>query len=379
MIGILEANRIYNMDCRAGLKQLDSGCIDMVMTSPPYWSLRNYGAESILVWDENTCCVHEWGKKKERRINLQAGNPIFRRKWCEDAGGKSSGEFCKKCQAWRGQLGLEPSFSLYIDHLCSIFDEIRSVLKNSGTLWVNLGDTYNGSGGAGGFKNGKRKDHVQFGKTVKEESQSMPTNIRDYPKKCLCLIPFRFTVEMVKRGWILRNTIIWQKKNCMPASAKDRFTTDFEYLFFFSKSEKYYFEQQLEPYTGSMNRWGGGKLKAKGKSVWDAGTSQSMYRERDLRPNHNGRNKRCVWSINSHPSQDAAHFAVYPEELCQAPIKAGCPVNGIVLDPFMGSGTTAAAARKLNRNFIGFEVNPKYHKIAVSRLNKIPERLDRFI
>jgi DNA modification methylase len=165
----------------------------------------------------------------------------------------------------------------------------------------------------------------------------------------------------------------------MPSSANDRFTVDFEYLFFFSKERKYYFEKQLEPYTEPMNRWGGNKLKATGSSSWDSDTGQSTYRDRNLRPDPKGRNMRCVWKISTKALQEA-HFAVYPEELCKIPIQAGCPKNGIVLDPFMGSGTTAAAAKKLSRNFIGFDINPEYcNKISSARLHKITERLDKFL
>jgi len=158
------------------------------------------------------------------------------------------------------------------------------------------------------------------------------------------------------------------KPNAMPSSAKDRFTVDFEYLYFFVKSKKYYFEQQLEPYTKPMNRWGGEKLNADGESNWDEGTGQKSYRDRNMRPNPKGRNKRCVWKINT-KSYKGAHFAVYPEELIEAPIKAGCPENGIVLDPFMGAGTTALVAKKSGKNFIGYELNPEYIEIIKKRLS----------
>jgi len=284
---------------------------------------------------------------------------------------KNNSKFCSKCGAWKGQLGLEPTYDLYIKHLCDIFDSAKPILKKAGTLWVNIADTYNGSGGAGNQYSKWRKKHIQFGKHVCEKGQSFPTNIDFYPKKCLCLIPFRFSVEMVRRGWILRNTIIWHKRNCMPSSAKDRFTVDFEYLFFFSKNRKYYFDQQFEPYNNPLIRWGGMKLKSRGFSKWDDGTGQSAYRERYIRPNPKGRNKRCVWSINTKPSPDA-HFAVYPDELCKIPIQAGCPKTGIVLDPFMCSGTTALAAKKLQRNFIGFEINQEYcDQIVPKKLNRM--------
>ena len=153
----------------------------------------------------------------------------------------------------------------------------------------------------------------------------------------------------------------------MPSSADDRFTVDFEKIYFFVKSKKYFFEQQFDKYVKPMNRWGGDKLKANGKSEWDNGTGQDTYRNRKMRPNNNGRNKRCVWDINTKPCADA-HFATFPEALVEPMVKAGCPVGGVVLDPFMGSGTTAVVARKLGRQYLGIELNPKYIKIANDRL-----------
>ena len=182
------------------------------------------------------------------------------------------------------------------------------------------------------------------------------------------MIPERFAIEMISRGWILRNQIIWQKPNQMPSSATDRFTVDFEKIFFFVKqSNDYYFEQQLETYTKPLDRWGGDDLEANGKSTWDDGTGQTTYRNRNMRPNPDGKNMRTVWSINTEPFPKA-HFATYPEKLVERMLKAGCPKDGIVLDPFMGAGTTAVVARKLGRNFTGFELNTDYLKIANERL-----------
>ena len=153
----------------------------------------------------------------------------------------------------------------------------------------------------------------------------------------------------------------------MPSSARDRFTVDFEKFYWFTKNQKYYFEQQFEPYTEPMNRWGGDELTADGQSDWDEGTGQDTYRSRNMRPNPKGKNKRTVWSINTVPSK-VKHFASYPETLIETPILSTCPEGGIVLDPFFGSGTTGAVAKRLNRNFIGIELNPDYVEIAENRL-----------
>lgn len=185
--------------------------------------------------------------------------------------------------------------------------------------------------------------------------------------KSLLMIPYRFAWAMIENGWILRNVINWRKPNQMPQSANDRFTVDFEPIFFFTKQPKYYFEQQLEPYEKPLDRWGGDDLVANGVSTWDNGTGQKAYRTRNMRPNPEGRNMRTTWDINTQPFAKA-HFAVYPEKLVERMIKSGCPVNGLILDPFLGSGTTAIVARKLNRNFIGFELNPDYVKIINERI-----------
>ena len=167
---------------------------------------------------------------------------------------------------------------------------------------------------------------------------------------------------MTERGWILRNTIIWHKPNAMPQSVKDRFTMDFEYLFFFTKSQKYCFRQQLDSYTAPLNRWGGPKTKSGEHRKGDE-YAVLEREDRARRPNQEGKNKRCVWSINTKPCKDA-HFATFPSELVETPIKAGCPKGGIVLDPFMGSGMTGVVAKKLGCDFIGIELNPAYIEIA---------------
>ena len=177
--------------------------------------------------------------------------------------------------------------------------------------------------------------------------------------------PHFFAILMVDHGWILRNEIIWYKPNCMPSSVKDRFTVDFEKVFFFVKNKKYWFEQQLEPLTypdflkrTATNKQGNGQLA---KSV--------RFGSKEI-----GRNKRCVWQIPTKPFKEA-HFAVFPPTLVEPMIQAGCPENGIVLDPFMGSGTVAEVALKLNRRFVGIELNPEYIKIAKKRIREIQPQL----
>lgn len=299
----MELNRVINGDSLEMLKTLPSESVNCCVTSPPYWALRDYGVE--------------------------------------------------------GQLGLESTFTEYIDKLCNIFDEVKRVLRKDGTLWVNLGDTYSAANSFGCVDNKYKSMEGNQPKTKRN------TDLQD---KCLCQIPARFSIEMTNRGWILRNEIIWHKPNCMPSSVSDRFTVDFEKVFFFVKSKKYYFEQQLDPYTEPMKRWGGNVLKADGNSTWDDGVGQNTYRNRDMRPNEEGRNKRCVWSICPQPFSEA-HFAVYPETLIEPMIKAGCPKGGVVLDVFGGSGTTGVVAKKQDKNYILIELNPEYCKMAQHRID----------
>ena len=281
--------------------------------------------------------------------------------------------FCSLCGAWKGQLGLEPDFKLYIKHLSDIFDEVKRALKPTGTCWINLGDTY--SGGKEG--NTDEKNTQANTATFSKPSQAVPS-------KSLLQIPSRFAIEMSDMGWILRNKIIWHKKNCMPSSAKDRFTNDYEEIFFFVKSKKYYFEQQVEEAISQGDKRINQRAEYNSKGKTDGGFSlfkgkaskewmQKYQKNEDSIHGENaysvgGRNKRAVWRIATKP-HPFAHFAVYPEELIETPIKAGCPEGGIVLDPFIGSGTTAIVAQRLNRRWMGFEINAEYIKIATNRLS----------
>jgi len=323
-------NQILLGDAKETLRRLPSESIDCVMTSPPYWALRDYRVDR--------------------------------------------------------QIGLETTFQQYIEKLCEIFDEAKRVLKPAGTCWINMGDTY-GTGSGSGVRTGKqatnRGTHYNCG--WQEKGKAGVNGM----EKCLLQIPARFAIAMCDRGWILRNEIIWHKPNAMPQSVKDRFTVDFEKLFFFVKSRTYSFEKQYDPYTKPLNRWSGTRLDATGKSKWDEGTGQKNYRNRNMRPNISGRNKRCVWSINTRPQKDS-HFATFPPALVEIPIRAGCPEGGIVLDPFIGSGTTAVVACSLGRSFVGIDLNPAYVAIANKRLGralggnpngvlaaKIPSEVDR--
>lgn len=296
----MEINKIYQGDSFEILKTFPDESINCVITSPPYWQLRDYGVD--------------------------------------------------------GQLGLEENFFEYINKLCDIFDEIKRILKKDGTCFVNIADTYSG--------NKKGKSDYKVSQYLKDNSQKINKKAT-IQEKCLCQIPSRFAIEMTNRGWILRNRLIWHKPNAMPSSASDRFTVDYEDIFFFVKNKKYYFETQREPHKEvSLNRikkpWHGNLTKGHSLGGLKNGDMSKMCHPL-------GRNKRTVWSINT-GSLKEAHFATFPEKLIEPMIKAGSKEGDIILDPFMGAGTTAVVARKLDRNYIGIELNEKYIKIAEKRL-----------
>lgn len=324
-------DKILQGDSLEVLKTLPNESVDCVITSPPYWALRDYGVE--------------------------------------------------------GQLGLELTFQEYVAKLCDIFDEVKRVLKKEGTCWVNLGDTYSShssysENGRPGFEAktanmskiiDERFNHqsdVDHGGKARRGAKLGRGRGASVPEKSLCQIPSRFAIEMTARGWTLRNEIIWHKPNCMPSSATDRFTVDFEKVFFFVKSKRYWFDNKAvqEPTV----------------------TKDSAKRERDntrlnntpgrtkmgglKENNYDFKNKRAVWTINTKPFAEA-HFATFPEKLIEPMILAGCPAGGVCLDIFMGAGTTAVVAKKLGRNYLGVELNPEYIKIAESRIKGLTKPL----
>ena len=355
-------NQILHGDALTKLKEIPDNYVDCIITSPPYWALRDYKTEG-LVWDGDSNCKHEWNTK-ERYIHRGTTKS---KKLTEGmiTEGKTIDSFCSKCNAWKGQLGQEPTIDLFVNHLVQIFDECKRVLKKEGTCWVVIGDTYN-------TRTITNKDRPKWGE-LQRASKSTTTyfpkqSLKTMQHKSLCMIPERFAIAMIDKGWILRNKIIWHKRNCMPSSAKDRFTIDYEFVYFFTKSQKYYFKTQLEPYLEPIKRWGGNIEKIHNGKSLDKIYGCSIKNGQKIRPNPLGRIKRCVWTINTKPFSEA-HFAVFPESLVQQCLDAGCPPDGIVLDPFMGSGTTALVALKHNRKFIGIELNQDYIKIANKRLD----------
>lgn len=296
-------NKIFNEPCLYTLKRMQDKSIDCVITSPPYWQLRDYGYD--------------------------------------------------------GQWGLEPTFQQYLDHLWELMDQIYRVLKDEGTCWINLGDSYNNSGWAGDRANKYNDQPI-----VAKGTQAGRGGQKGYPNKCLVLLPHRFAIGCIDRGWILRNDVIWAKRNGMPEPVTDRFTKKHEYIFFMVKSEKYYFDldairQKHKQVSIVRNNYG-----RKAKYAEGFGAVNRTYEAGEM-CNPLGKNPGSVsdfWDVQTKPSS-SSHYASYNTDLIRKPILAGCPEGGIIYDPFMGTGTTAVAALRANRNFIGSEMSKEYIKI----------------
>ena len=417
----MELNKIYQEPCLDTLKRMPNDYLDCVITSPPYWQLRDYG--------------------------------------------------------YPEQWGLEPTFNEYLEHLWEMMDEIHRVLKPCGTVWVNLGDTYSTqSGTSAAMAKGKKYDNETTYLTNRGESANLIKD-KSLPNKCLLLLPHRFAIGCIDRGWIVRNDIIWAKRNGMPESVTDRFSKKHEYFFFMVKSTEYYFDLDgirdkvkaetliRDMYDRKGNKGGIerdliGYPKKKGikpqYSVLDKEFRNPIVEVRDL-PDHNelreylsnarklknitiqeiedifqsqaphhwfekngsyptkedwvklkeileldyaydeqmtnvelksglkennpkGKNSGDVadfWDIPTKPTSDK-HYASYNQDLIHKPIIAGCPENGIIYDPFMGTGSTAVACLRRNRKYIGSEMSEEYCKIAEQRLNPYKQQISLF-
>lgn len=395
-------NKIHNGHVVDILKEMPSRSIDVAVTSPPYWGLRDYGDITKVKWDK-----------------------------------------------WEGQLGLEPHPQMYIDHLVTIFREVKRVLKDSGSFWLNLGDTYCGGDThhgkwkeAGKHKLSKGKDYMSG--IELQSASGLNMNGKWLQPKQKMLIPERVAIALQEDGWILRNDIIWYKPNHMPSSVKDRLTSSYEHVFLFVKSRKYYFDldsirvplkiSSLKRLSQDLTKQhGGSKEKAYVKdNIIPAGgdiKTPSKILKR-MKANPKNKNPGDMWTINTKPFK-GAHFAVFPTTLIERILKCACPKEicsqcseirkrilekagqfqrrwstknkkdspynkqdsyqniyetvgwtkcncgvefkgGIVLDTFIGSGTTGVVAKQLGLNFIGIELNPKYCKIASKRIGNIP-------
>lgn len=359
----LDDNKILCGDSLEVLKTLESESCDMCVTSPPYYGLRDYGTGKWIGGDPK-CPHRRLSKFSDKTITGHAQEELV-----GNVGDAIYKTVCPLCGAIREdkQIGLEETPQEYINKLVMVFREVRRVLKDDGTLWVNIGDSYWGSGSRGfdftdKFSEASAIQQGSKGTTNLANVPKLVGNRDGYKNKDLIGIPWMLAFALRDDGWYLRQDIIWQKPNPMPESVKDRCTKSHEYIFLLSKKPHYYFNCEAihektitrddnirDRETTKLNNTPG-RTKMKGLTTND----------------YEFRNKRDVWSVPTQPVQDA-HFATYPEDLVEPCILAGSMEGGVVLDPFFGSGTTGRVATKLNRRYIGVELNPEYIKIAEKR------------
>jgi DNA modification methylase len=295
-------------DNRETLKRLPEQSVQTVVTSPPYWGLRDYGEGD--------------------------------------------------------QIGLESTPDEFVEQLCLVFDEVWRVLKDDGTLWLNLGDSY-----AAMRDSKSTPDTLRAGDGTKVSTAANrnPANLKQagLKHKDLVGIPWRVAFALQARGWYLRSDIIWHKPNPMPESVTDRPTKSHEYIFLLTKSPRYFFDYKAIREDGVIPA---GTKAAKGGSERSS-TDKVNSRPPEYAIYDGYRNKRTVWTVNTKPYKDA-HFATYPPELIEPCILAGSAEGDIVLDPFSGSGTTGEMALKHGRNYIGLELNPEYATLSEKRLTE---------
>jgi DNA modification methylase len=323
--------RILQGDVREVLAGLPSDAFDCVVTSPPYWGLRDYGVD--------------------------------------------------------GQIGLEPTLTGYLDTMTDVCREVRRVLKPEGTFWLNLGDSYAGSGRGGnptggtkqGTNAGSQSVGVLYGldgATAKSERERIRAQFEaqrseGLKPKDLCMVPNRLAIRLQEDGWYVRSEIIWHKPNPMPESVTDRPTSSHEKVWLLTKSERYFYDADAiaeRAVTDDEKKWtDGGSDKQRGHSRRHAGFNGRYAEKIAAEGVPEKRNARNVWSISPQPFS-GAHFATMPPDLVERCIKAGCAAGGQVLDPFGGAGTTGLVADRLGRHATLIELNSEYIAIAKRRI-----------
>jgi DNA modification methylase len=267
-----------------------------------------------------------------------------------------------------GQLGLEPTPEAYVAAMVEVFRDVRRVLHDSGTVWLNVGDSYARNGGTGGCG-----PNASVGNTTSGEQQRNCKTPDGLKEKDLCMIPWRLAIALQADGWWLRSVICWAKKSCMPESVTDRPTNSWEPIFLLAKSSKYFYDAEAVKETAQDWSVGGPGIGIKETHHYaptnggNAGLKgiAAKYKSGDM---PNTRNQRNVWHLGPEPYADA-HFATFPTEIPRRAIKAGSREGDTILDPFTGSGTTGEVAIMEGRNFIGCELNPVYRELARKRIH----------
>ena len=374
---------IYNGNAR-NMSDIGDEVVQCVATSPPYWGLRKYTGNQECIWGGKEDCQHEWNEVHPPGWRKSDTNPSeFQSKGTFNRDGLTSNT-CQLCGAWKGAFGLEPTPELYVSHSIEILREVRRVLKKDGTVFWNIGDSYSGSwGNYGSRTGGQREQKVDgFERPAYDNQKERPASSfsqGNIKPKDLCLIPFRIAIAAQDDGWYVRSVIIWNKPNPMPESVKDRPTECHEYILLLTKSAKYFYDMDSvrEPQkTISLermmrNHFAGYDPNYPNQNPQNLNKDEKPLTEEEVEQ-LKGRNLRSVWTINTKPfpkelKHNSSHFATFPEELVSKMIKAGSREGDIVLDPFMGSGTTLWVAKNLFRSSIGYDISEEYCKMALER------------
>ena len=314
----IELNTTLIGDCRETLKQLPDGCINACITSPPFYALRDYQEEN--------------------------------------------------------QIGLEKTPDEYVEELVKVFREVKRVLREDGNLWLNLGDTYSSHKDCKSISQtlsidtGSEQAHIiDKGRAASRDSKMLKE--QGLKNKELIGIPWKVAFALREDGWYLRQDIIWSKKNNMPESVKDRCTKSHEYIFLMTKNPTYYYDHEAikedAVRAGSIPKGKKYSSELADNKIGGKHTRETL----NEKPVAAKKNKRSVWTVATRPFKDA-HFAVFPPDLIEPMVLAGCPEKGIVLDPFMGSGTTGMVAQSLGRSWIGCELNPEYVEMQRKRTSQ---------
>jgi DNA modification methylase len=318
----LNLDTIECADVMTYLRGLPDACVNLVCTSPPYFGLRSY--------------LEDGHEDKAREI------------------------------------GTEQTPAAYVARMVDVFREVKRVLRPDGNVYVNLGDSYANDDKWGGATSGKHVDGLH--------GKAGPGRVRvttGYAPKSLMLIPHRFAIAMQDDGWLLREDIVWQKPNPMPESVRDRCTRSHEYIFHFTKGPRYWYDAQAisEPtsevtFARAMRGVGTDHKNVDGAPGQTPHSMSAPRKHGEGYPINPRRNRRSVWTINPANFREA-HFATFPEDIPEICIKAACPEGGVVLDLFSGAGTVGLVAKKLNRRYIGCDLNAEYVKMATDRINGI--------
>jgi site-specific DNA-methyltransferase (cytosine-N4-specific) len=391
---------LYAGDALEVLADMPDASVDCVVTSPPYWGLRDYGTGRWVGGDPR--CAHSVGRGSNIPQSKQPGVAY------PASAGHRGGDpaRCRRCGAVREdrQYGLEPTPQDYVDTLRAVFTQVRRVLVDTGTIWLNLGDSYSAQP-PGRTADPMRTSTLSGTSTARVLRDSVRAAGVDrsgaMAQKNLLGMPWRVALALQADGLILRNGIVWHKPNAMPESVRDRLSARHETLFLFVKQQRYFFDLDAirEPLSrpealgegivigGAKGRHAGigATARRRGHTIYSKYTAHPAFARRapgeSTRPtgqrhsaaHPRGKNPGDVWSIPTRPLR-AAHYAPFPIDIPLRCVAAGCPPGGVVLDPFSGAATTGVAAHQLGRAFIGIDLNPAFHDLGISRLPADPDQ-----